>query len=266
MYFARIITSASLATSEGWSVMKPKFSHRLAPLPQVVSDHQHRKQKQNGHRKQNDGEVLPEYRRAEADDEKHRPRPDEREDQMPDDKIGAVMMVLLGINRRCTVNHHTAEQNQNDRQEQQRDVRAPLYRERRVLLPPRTAGREVRTAICFSSFISRPFPTESGHSECKPRKQAEQRLGQGKDQYNAVFAPSALLEMVVDRRHFEQTLAVRQAEPDHLQKTRKHFQNIHRRNQQTDNRLRIMNAVPMTSEPRNSEPVSPMKTLAGWKL
>ena len=106
----------------------------LGSASEVVADHKHRQKQKNRNCKQNHRKVLPENRRAEADDQEHSARTDERENKMSYDEVGAVVMVLLRIDRRGAVNHYAPEQNQNHGQKQHRNVGTSFYRERRILL------------------------------------------------------------------------------------------------------------------------------------
>ncbi len=71
--------------------------------------------------------------------------------------------------------------------------------------------------------------------------------------------------MMVDGRHPEHPFA-RPLEPEHLNHDRQILNDIHAARQNQNPGQSVAIATEATAPPNASEPVSPMNTLAGWKL
>ncbi len=97
-------------------------------------------------------------------------------------------------------------------------------------------------------------------------QQAQHNRDAGEYQHDLLLVPAAHLEVVVQRRHLEDALAVGGLEVGDLQDNGQRFDDVDQADQQQDERHFTRNARPATAPPRNREPVSPMNTLAGLKL
>ena len=81
--------------------------------------------------------------------------------------------------------------------------------------------------VCDSIIIYVAFSTARlSHRQPQPRDGAGERGHDGENADNLELAPAALLEVVVDRRHLKEPLAVRELEISDLQDHRKSLRDV----------------------------------------